>query len=78
MGLGRHIGREHAHDLVYELCRQAIREGRPLIDLLAAHPEINRHADRAALEKMCDPGNYLGQAGLMVDRVLERAKASLA
>ena len=70
MGLGRHLGREYAHDLVYDLCRQAIREGKPLIDLLDAHPQISKHADRAALETMCDPANYLGQAGVMVDRVL--------
>ena len=73
MGLARHLGREHAHDLVYDLCRQSIREAKPLIDLLAAHPEVHRHADRAALERMCDPANYLGQAGAMVDRVLARA-----
>src|SRR6478752_4960676 len=40
MGLGRYIGREYAHDLVYDLCRQAIAESRPLIEILAAHPEI--------------------------------------
>jgi len=72
MGLGRHLGREHAHDLVYDLCRQSIREGKPLIDLLAAHPEVGRHADRAALERMLDPAGYLGQAGVMVDRVLDK------
>jgi 3-carboxy-cis,cis-muconate cycloisomerase len=72
MGLGRHIGREYAHDLVYDICREAIRTGTPLLDLLAAHPEINRHVDRAALARLCDPANYLGQAGLMVDRVLAR------
>jgi len=70
MGLGRYIGREYAHDLVYDICREAIRDNRPLIDLLAAHPEINRHLDRAALAKLCDPAHYLGQAGVMVDRVL--------
>jgi 3-carboxy-cis,cis-muconate cycloisomerase len=70
MGLGRHIGREHAHDLVYDLCREAIRQRRPLVDLLAENPEINRHVDRAALERLCDPANYLGEAGAMVDRVL--------
>lgn len=75
MGLARHIGREFAHDLVYELCRQSIREDKPLIDLLAAHPEIRKHADRAALEAMCDPASYLGQAGVMVDRVLARSAA---
>ena len=75
MGLARHLGREFAHDLVYDLCRQAIREDKPLIDLLAAHPEIGKHADRAALEAMCDPASYLGQAGVMVDRVLARTAA---
>jgi 3-carboxy-cis,cis-muconate cycloisomerase len=71
MGLGPFIGREHAHDLVYDICREAIRLNRPLLDLLTAHPEISRHLDRAALERLCDPANYLGQAGVMVDRVLE-------
>jgi 3-carboxy-cis,cis-muconate cycloisomerase len=72
MRLGRHIGREVAHDLVYDICREAIRTNTPLPDLLAMHPEINRHLDRAALAKLCDPANYLGQAGVMVDRVLVR------
>jgi 3-carboxy-cis,cis-muconate cycloisomerase len=76
MGLGRYLGREYAHDLVYDLCRRSIAEQLPLIDLLAEHPEINRHLDRAALAKLCDPANYLGQAGAMVDRVLARAAAA--
>jgi len=70
MGLGPYIGREYAHDLVYDLCRESLASKRPLIDLLAAHPEIARHVDRAALERMLDPANYLGQSGVMVDRVL--------
>ena len=75
MGLGRHIGREYAHDLVYDICREALRGNRPLLDLLAEHPEINRHLDRAALAKLCDPAHYLGQAGAMVDRVLAKLAA---
>jgi 3-carboxy-cis,cis-muconate cycloisomerase len=70
MGLGPHIGRQHAHDLVYDICRQVIATGRPLVDLLAENEEVAKHLDRAALEKLCDPANYLGQAGEMVDRVL--------
>src|SRR5687767_12174354 len=70
MGLGPYIGREYAHDLAYDICREAVKQERPLIDLLAAHPEINKHLDRPALAKMCDPANYLGQSGVMVDRVL--------
>jgi 3-carboxy-cis,cis-muconate cycloisomerase len=72
MGLGPCIGREYAHDLVYDICRVAVQQQRPLLDLLCEHPEINRHLDRAALARLCDPANYLGQSGLMVDRVLAR------
>jgi 3-carboxy-cis,cis-muconate cycloisomerase len=72
MGLGSYIGREYAHDLVYDICRVAVQQQRPLLDLLCEHPEINKHLDRAALARLCDPANYLGQSGLMVDRVLAR------
>jgi 3-carboxy-cis,cis-muconate cycloisomerase len=70
MGLGPHMGRERAHDVVYDICREAIRSQRPLLDLLCEHAEISKHLDRAALAKLCDPANYLGQSGVMVDRVL--------
>jgi 3-carboxy-cis,cis-muconate cycloisomerase len=72
MGLGPYIGREYAHDLVYDLCRESLAKKTPLIELLVAHPEIARHVDRAALQRMLDPANYLGQSGVMVDRVLAR------
>ncbi len=70
MGLGPHIGRQYAHDLVYDICRQVVATGRTLLDLLAENKEVAKHLDRPALEKLCDPANYLGQAGEMVDRVL--------
>jgi 3-carboxy-cis,cis-muconate cycloisomerase len=75
MGLGPHLGRQRAHDLVYHICREVARTGTPLVDLLAANAEIAKHLNRAALAKMCDPANYLGLAGEMVDRVLAREKA---
>ena len=72
MGLGPYLGREYAHDLVYDLCRDAVAQGRPLLDLLAENDEISKHLDRDALAKLLDPANYLGQSGVMVDRVLDR------
>ncbi len=74
MGLGPHIGREYAHDLVYDICRKAQAEGRPLLDLLDEEPTITKHLDREALARLCDPANYLGQSGIMVDRVLARRR----
>jgi 3-carboxy-cis,cis-muconate cycloisomerase len=74
MGLGPHLGRQRAHDLVYDICRQVIATNRPFLDLLAEDKEISKHADRATLAKLVDPANYLGQAQEMVDRVLKGRK----
>ena len=74
MGLGPYLGRQYAHDLVYDICRKVVASGRPLVDLLAENAEIAKHLDRPALAKLCDPANYLGEAGAMVDRVLARAE----
>ncbi|HUC48258.1 MAG TPA: 3-carboxy-cis,cis-muconate cycloisomerase [Xanthobacteraceae bacterium] len=70
MGLGPYLGRQYAHDLVYDICRKVVATGRPLLELLAENAEITKHLDRAALARLCDPANYLGEAGAMVDRVL--------
>jgi 3-carboxy-cis,cis-muconate cycloisomerase len=70
MGLGPYLGRQYAHDLVYDICRKVVATGRPLVELLAESAEITKHLDRAALTKLCDPARYLGEAGAMVDRVL--------
>ena len=74
MGLGAAMGRNKAHDVVYDLCREVVKSGRPLIDLLAEDKEISKHADRNKLEQLVDPANYLGVAGEMVDRVLKMRK----
>ena len=70
MGLGAAMGRNHAHDVVYDVCRQVVKTGRPLVELLAENEEIRKHIDRKGLEKLVNPANYLGVAGEMVDRVL--------
>jgi 3-carboxy-cis,cis-muconate cycloisomerase len=70
MGLGPYLGRQYAHDLVYDICRKVVATGRPLVELLAESAEITKYLDRAALTKLCDPARYLGEAGAMVDRVL--------
>jgi 3-carboxy-cis,cis-muconate cycloisomerase len=72
MGLAPYLGREYAHDLVYDLCRDALKQDKPLLELLASNAEITKHVDRKKLAEFCDPSNYLGLSGVMVDRVLAR------
>src|SRR5450759_4786413 len=74
MWLGAAMGRNRAHDVVYDICREVVKTGRPLVDLLAENKEISKHASRKQLQKLVDPANYLGVAGEMVDRVLKMRK----
>jgi 3-carboxy-cis,cis-muconate cycloisomerase len=70
MGLAPHLGRSEAHDLVYGACRVVAEKGGRLADALAAMPEVSRHLQLQALERLTDPANYLGAAQEMVDRVI--------
>src|SRR5450631_693420 len=74
MGLAPFLGRGHAHELVQSLCLKAIEQRRPLFDVLAETPEINRHVGDDELRKLCDPARYLGLSGEMVDRVLAKLR----
>lgn len=70
MGLAPKLGRQAAHDLVYDACRAAAETGRPLLELLCASGPIKAHLGRAELERLLDPCNYLGSAAQMVDQSL--------
>jgi 3-carboxy-cis,cis-muconate cycloisomerase len=70
MGLAPHMGRQVAHDVVYDSCRLAAERGMSLLDALAQAPDVTKHFDRPALARLCDPANYLGLAPDMVDRVV--------
>lgn len=71
MGLAPYIGRQDAHDVVYDACRIVNEQGGRLADVLNAMPAVSRRLDPALIERLTDPANYLGIAPQMVDQVLE-------
>jgi 3-carboxy-cis,cis-muconate cycloisomerase len=70
MGLAPQIGRQQAHDVVYDACRLANEKNMTLADALSADREVSARIDRATIERLTSPNNYLGLAPEMVDRVL--------
>jgi 3-carboxy-cis,cis-muconate cycloisomerase len=70
MGLAPALGRHAAHDVVYDACRKVNEKGGTLAGALAAMPEVSAHLDRAAIEALTDPANYLGLSAQMVDQAL--------
>ncbi len=73
MGLAPIVGRQEAHDLVYDACRTVNTQGGTLRDVLAAMPSVTQHLDRAALDRLTDPANYVGLAAQMVDRAIAQS-----
>jgi 3-carboxy-cis,cis-muconate cycloisomerase len=73
MGLAPQIGRQEAHDVVYDACRLANEKGLSLAEALLADPRVADRIDRATIERLTSPKNYLGLAPSMVDRVLGAA-----
>jgi 3-carboxy-cis,cis-muconate cycloisomerase len=74
MQMAPFIGRQQAHDVVYAACRVVNEKGGTLAEVLMQDKTVTAHFDRAAIDKMTDPANYLGAAPAMVDKVLASAK----
>ncbi|RWB39728.1 MAG: adenylosuccinate lyase family protein [Mesorhizobium sp.] len=70
MGLAPELGRQQAHEVVYDACRVVNETGGTLSQALAADPQVASRIDHASIERLTSPGNYLGLAPKMVDRVL--------
>lgn len=70
MGLAPTLGRNTAHDVVYDACRMANEQGLSLLEALRRSPEIQGKLPDAELQRLCDPVNYLGQSREMLDRFL--------
>jgi 3-carboxy-cis,cis-muconate cycloisomerase len=70
MELAPHIGRQKAHDIVYDACRAVYERGGALSDVLAADTTVTGCIDRKAIDRLTDPVNYLGHSVDMVDQVV--------
>ena len=70
MGLARVTGRGDAHHVVKHACDVALTEEISLADALARDPTVSARLDRAAIENLINPANYLGSAQGFIDRVI--------
>ncbi len=70
LALGERIGKQTAHEVVYEVAMRAHEEGLPFREALLGDARVTAHLDRAAIERLLDPLSYLGLASELVDQVL--------
>ncbi|KAL3466996.1 L-Aspartase-like protein [Aspergillus heterothallicus] len=70
MGLAPVLGRQKAHDVVYEACKTAIEGNRSLLEVLQDNSELSDTLPADQLASLCDPLQYLGASQRMVDAVV--------
>jgi adenylosuccinate lyase len=61
LSLGAHIGRQTAHDVIYESAMESATSGKSFADLLAADPHVRKHLDAPQIKALLDPAAYTGQ-----------------
>jgi adenylosuccinate lyase len=69
LALGERIGKQTAHEVVYEVAMKAHEAGADFKDALLADARVSPHLSRDAIERLLDPASYIGLAPAFVDRV---------
>lgn len=72
--LGTIIGKQSAHELVYETAMTAIEQHKIFLDLLYEQAEVNQNFKRTDLDTWTDAKNDLGNISERIDVVLNAAK----
>jgi len=76
LDLGSAIGRQHAHDVVYDAAQAAFVEGKSFSDLLGADPRVTEHMKPDAIRTLLDPTAYTGLCADMAREAVVRARAA--
>jgi adenylosuccinate lyase len=70
LALGRHIGRQQAHDLIYESAMKAYEQQRHFADVLKADTHIMQYLNANEIDRLLNPADYTGLAEVFIDRVV--------
>jgi 3-carboxy-cis,cis-muconate cycloisomerase len=68
--LGEQIGRQSAHDVVYECAMHSFETQTAFIDVLVADARVSDHLSREQISALLDPAAYTGLAARFVERAL--------
>jgi 3-carboxy-cis,cis-muconate cycloisomerase len=76
LDLGIAIGRQHAHDAVYDAAQDAFVQGKSFGDLLAADTRVTTHMAPEQIRRLLDPTAYTGLCADMARDGATRARAA--
>ena len=72
--LGRQLGRQKAHDAVYEAAQASFIEGRSFAECLAEEPEVSANLTPGQIQSLLDPTAYTGVCSVFAERGAKQAR----
>jgi 3-carboxy-cis,cis-muconate cycloisomerase len=78
LALGEMIGRQRAHEVVYEAAETTRTSGRSFGDVLRSDSRVSEQLDEAAIEALLDPLTHTGLSDRMAREAAARARALAA
>lgn len=70
LALGKKIGRQSAHEIVYRISMGAFGKGIDFKKALLEYKEFRNYFEESEVDEMLDPRKYIGLSGQIVDGVL--------
>jgi adenylosuccinate lyase len=75
--LGEDVGKQRAHEIVYDLTQQSIEEGVDIHDIIEENEELKKRLDEDDLAAVFDPVTYLGSSAELTSRAVAEARKRL-
>lgn len=75
--IGRELGKQTAHHIVYDAAMTAVDEDRHLADVLLEDERVSSRFERSTIRSWLEPTEYLGETAAAIDAVLDAASAAL-
>ena len=72
--LGARLGRQDAHDVVYDVAQAVATDGGAFDTALMEHPEVRESMTSDELSELLDPAAYTGLCSRMAAEQAERAR----
>ena len=74
LALGEYVGRQEAHDIVYDAAQEAAVGDKTFAELLSADKRVTGHLSTGQIEKLLDPTAYTGLCAKMATEQADRAR----
>jgi len=74
LALGSEMGRQRAHDAVYEAAQRSVNENRPFTETLSEEEEVASRLTGQEIRDLLDPEQYTGLCSYFAETFAERAR----